>query len=267
MSWLHRLERWLGPVALPHLTLYLVVAQAFVYLTALLGLLDPSRVMLVPAAVMAGEWWRLLTFVADPPAAHWLFLAFALYFLYLSGSALEEQWGTVRYNLFLLVGYFLVVGTAFVTPYAPASNLFIGGSIFLAFAQLNPTFTMYVFLVLPIQIRWLALIAWLGFGWSFATGDLATRLSIAAALANYFLFMGHDLWLSLRQGVRRARAGTERREGPQVRHRCYVCGKTDLSHPQLDFRYCSKCAGDQCYCPEHIRNHEHVLTDGDAKKS
>ncbi|MFN5561307.1 MAG: hypothetical protein ACK5CF_11190 [Opitutaceae bacterium] len=206
MSWLHRLERWLGPVALPHLTLYLVVAQAFVYLTALLGLLDPSRVMLVPAAVMAGEWWRLLTFVADPPAAHWLFLAFALYFLYLSGSALEEQWGTVRYNLFLLVGYLLVVGTAFVTPYAPASNLFIGGSIFLAFAQLNPTFTMYVFLVLPIQIRWLALIAWLGYGWSFATGDLATRLSIAAALANYFLFMGHDLWLSLRQGVRRARA-------------------------------------------------------------
>jgi Pyruvate/2-oxoacid:ferredoxin oxidoreductase delta subunit len=67
--------------------------------------------------------------------------------------------------------------------------------------------------------------------------------------------------------VRRARAGAERREGPQVRHRCYVCGKTDVSHPQLDFRYCSKCAGDQCYCPEHIRNHEHVLTDGDAKKS
>jgi hypothetical protein len=40
-----------------------------------------------------------------------------------------------------------------------------------------------------------------------------------------------------------------------------LCGKTSESHPDLDFRYCSKCAGDQCYCPEHIRNHEHVLTD------
>ena len=49
------------------------------------------------------------------------------------------------------------------------------------------------------------------------------------------------------------------------RYICHVCGKTDLSHPQLDFRYCSKCAGDQCYCPEHIQNHAHVVAADEAK--
>jgi hypothetical protein len=45
-----------------------------------------------------------------------------------------------------------------------------------------------------------------------------------------------------------------------------VCGKTDLSNPKMDFRYCSKCAGNQCYCADHIFNHEHVVVDEDAKK-
>ena len=86
----------------------------------------------------------------------------------------------------------LTVGTSFITPYAVASNLFIAGSIFLAFAHLHPNFTMYVFLVLPIQIKWLALLTWIFLAWSFFTGDLSTRLAIGSSLVNFFLFMGRD---------------------------------------------------------------------------
>jgi hypothetical protein len=178
MSWLQKLERRLTPLAIVNITMYIVIGQTFVYLTTMFGLLDGSRLMLVPALALQGEWWRLLTFVADPPSAHWLFIAFALYFLYLTGNALENQWGPLRFNLFLLVGYVLTVGTSFITPYAVASNLFIAGSIFLAFAHLHPNFTMYVFLVLPIQIKWLALLTWIFLAWSFFTGDLSTRLAI-----------------------------------------------------------------------------------------
>ncbi|HRE08969.1 MAG TPA: hypothetical protein PKX00_25345 [Opitutaceae bacterium] len=270
MSWLQKLERRLTPLAIVNITMYIVIGQTFVYLTTMFGLLDGSRLMLVPALALQGEWWRLLTFVADPPSAHWLFIAFALYFLYLTGNALENQWGPLRFNLFLLVGYVLTVGTSFITPYAVASNLFIAGSIFLAFAHLHPNFTMYVFLVLPIQIKWLALLTWIFLAWSFFTGDLSTRLAIGSSLVNFFLFMGRDLWAGLRDSQRRVTHQTRRmvveRSGPEVRHRCLVCNRTDLSDPQLDFRYCSKCAGDQCYCPDHIRNHEHVLTEGDEKK-
>ncbi|HEY6007529.1 MAG TPA: hypothetical protein VIU40_04340, partial [Geobacteraceae bacterium] len=41
-------------------------------------------------------------------------------------------------------------------------------------------------------------------------------------------------------------------------HRCTVCGITDQSHPQTDFRYCPQCDGQYGYCQEHIFSHEHV---------
>ena len=43
---------------------------------------------------------------------------------------------------------------------------------------------------------------------------------------------------------------------PQLK--CSVCGKTDLTDPQMEFRYCSKCNGYYCYCADHINNHIHI---------
>ena len=265
MSWFNRLERRLDPVAIPNLTLYLVIGQAFVYLSAMLGLMDVRRLLLVPALVTHGEWWRLITFIFIPPGSHWVFIAFALYFLYLTGSALEQYWGTIRYNLFLFTGYALTVGLAFVTPTQLATNVFIGGAIFLAFAYINPEFVLYLFFVLPVKIRWLAWIAWAGYAFSFFTGDLSAKLSVVAAVGNFLLFFGRDIWLDIKQGRRRMQAQAQRaaeeRGEREPRHRCYVCNKTDVTHPDLDFRYCSKCSGDQCYCPEHIREHAHVVSE------
>lgn len=269
MSWLNRIERALTPFAIPHITLYIVMGQTASYLSLMLGLIDPNRLILVPALVMQGEVWRLFTFVFYPPNAHWVLIAFVLYFLYFLGNTLEGHWGTVRYNLFLLVGYILTVGFAFLTPYAMASNVFIGGSIFLAFAYLHPDFVIYIFFILPVKMKWLALIAWVGYGYSLITGGTATRLAVLAAVGNFLLFFARDIWLDIKTGRRRmatqARKVAEDRDDTP-RHRCHVCGKDSNQYPQLDFRYCSKCAGDECYCPEHIQNHEHVL-EADEKKA
>lgn len=270
MSWLKRLERRLEPFAIPHLTLYLVIGQTFLYLAFLLDLLDPYKVMFVPGLVLEGEVWRLFTFLFFPPAAHWALIAFGLYFLYFTGNTLEGYWGTLRYNLFILTGYVLTVGVAFLTPGVLGTNLFIGGSIFLAFAYLNPDFVIYVFMILPVQIKWLALLTWFGYAWRFFTGGLATKLSIAAAVGNFLIFFGRDLWLDIKAGRRRmqsqARQVTADRTDEEPRHKCHVCGRNSNDEPRLDFRYCSKCAGDQCYCPDHIGNHVHVLTTDEPPK-
>ncbi|MFQ9748684.1 MAG: hypothetical protein ACLRYY_06955 [Anaerobutyricum soehngenii] len=42
------------------------------------------------------------------------------------------------------------------------------------------------------------------------------------------------------------------------RHKCAVCGKTELDDPNLEFRYCSKCNGNYEYCNEHLFTHTHV---------
>ncbi len=269
MSLLDKLERALGRFAVPNLSLYLVIGQVFVLLAWMLGQLDLGLFVLVPELVKAGEWWRLFSFLLLPPPPGmfgYLFVAFAWYMFYLMGGALESFWGAFRYNLFLLAGLGLTLIAAFLTPGQAATNAFIAGSVFLAFAYLHPDFELALFLILPVKIKWLALLTWVLYAVSFVRGDWSTRFQILASVGNILLFFGADMIRSGRYRSRRAATATQkaaREEEP--RHRCYVCGKTDRSHPQLDFRYCSKCAGDQCYCPEHIQNHAHVVSADEAK--
>jgi hypothetical protein len=158
---------------------------------------------------------------------------------------------------------------AFLAPADPGTNGFIAGSVFLAFAYLNPDFMMYIFFVLPVKIRWLALFTWVVYAVMFVLGPWSTRFQVLASTGNFLLFFGRDLFLTARLRRRRMTGGAQSfgrsKAEPEARHRCRICGKTELTHPQLDFRYCSKCAGEHCYCSEHIFNHEHVRTDEKAK--
>jgi hypothetical protein len=270
MSWLHRIGRCLEPFAIRNLTICIVAGQVLLLGASLLGIVHYEDLFFVPDRAINGEWWRFVTLVFLPPFAASnlgvVFAAFALYLLFMFGTALEHHWSALRYNLFLLVGYALTVGLAFVTPGHPATNTFIAGSLFLAFAFLFPDFTLHLFFILPVKIKWLALITWLAYGFSLLTGDLATRLTIIAAVGNFLLFFARAIWQNARHGRRRM-AGQARRiaTANEPRHRCHVCGKTNRTDPQEDFRYCSKCAGDHCYCSGHIRNHEHIVVEPTAK--
>src|SRR4029077_2272748 len=121
----------------------------------------------VPEAVGWGEWWRLVSFLFTPPSGNPLLAIFALYFLWFMGGALEAQWGAFRYNVYVLIGYAMTVAAAFAFPYGAATNGYITGSIFLAFAYLFPDFQILLFFILPVKVKWLALITWLFFAYQF----------------------------------------------------------------------------------------------------
>ena len=275
MSLLTKLERLFVRFALPNLSLYLVMGQVLFWgLTVLTGF-NLERIALLPTAVLAGEAWRLVTFLFLPPgggtgALAIVFIAFAWYVFFLMGTALEHHWGTYRYNAFIGLGWLLTAAVSFLTPGAYASNLFLAGSVFLAFAHLNPDFELLLFFILPVRIKWIALVQWLYYAFVLVVGSWSDRLMVLAATGNYLVFFSGDLVARMRVGPRRmahqARADDARPEEGVARHRCRVCGKTELTHPQVDFRYCSKCVGNQCYCGEHIFNHEHVLVDEEAKR-
>jgi len=274
MALLDKLERSFGWLAIRNLALYLIIGQVAVLFAAMFQLVDLERLIFAPVLLAEGEWWRVLTFLlvvpVPPPTAilSFVFLAFGWYLFYLMGGALEAQWGAFRFNLFILTSYVLTVGLSFFAPNSLVTNAFILGSIFIAFAYLNPDFELMMFFILPVKIKWLALIAVVFGAYGFVVGGLATKLQTAAAVIAFLLFFGGDMIRTLRQGRRTAvRRAEKAAEVVQPRHVCFVCGKTDKTHPQLDFRYCSKCAGDQCYCPEHIQNHAHVVTADDAKKA
>ncbi|GAK51119.1 hypothetical protein U14_02361 [Candidatus Moduliflexus flocculans] len=259
MAFLETLEKRFRKYGIPNVTLYLIAGQGIMFM---MGQANPQmleRIYLKPALVLQGEVWRLITFLFMPPTFHPIFLFFALYLFYLMGTALENYWGTIRYNLFLLIGYVATVAVSFLQPYSIASPAFLAGSIFLAFATLNPNFELMIFFILPVKIKWLALLTWIGYFWTMIVGDWLTRLLILASVANYLIFFSRDIWLRMRSGRwRMERQAKEFSRKNDAVHRCVICGATDKDHPELTFRYCTKCAGTPCYCQEHLKNHDHL---------
>ena len=272
MSLPDKLERALGRYAIPNLSIYIVMGQVFVLAALMFNLLPLDLFVLRPVQVLHGQWWRLLTFpffLATPTGSFGpIFTAFALYMFYMMGSALEAYWGAFRYNLFLLLGYALTVGAAFITPGNAVTNVFLAGTVFLAFAYLNPDFEFILFFILPVKVKWLALLAWVGYGVSFFTGSAPAKLQVLASVGNFLLFFAGDLFSGVRRGQRAiTRKAQDFAESGAARHTCRVCGKTDRTNPELDFRYCSKCANDECYCSEHIHSHAHVVAPDEPAKS
>jgi hypothetical protein len=281
MRILQRLEGWLGRLAIPHLTAALIVAQAVAYVAFLRPDLpvipghDPFEPLtLIPSKVLAGEPWRLITFLAVPPTYSMICLLFGWYLFYLMGTALDQYWGTFRYNIFLFTGWVATVAASFIYPDMPTSGGFLAGSVFLAFAHLNPSFTLYIFFVVPIEIRWLALITWLLYGSVLAFGAWAAKLMVLAAVANFLLFFGPEIFAYALDARRRMAnsAASFARGGPappvpgKTERRCVVCGLTTTLDPSMEFRFCSKCEVDACYCSRHLRDHEHVLKPAVAEK-
>jgi hypothetical protein len=262
MSLLNRLERLFGRFALENVSLYLVAGQVFVFLMAMLGRDFTGLIALRADLVFAGEYWRPFTFIFDPPLASPVFIAFAWYMFYLMGSALEHFWGVFRYNLFLFLGWLFTVGVAFAVPHVVVTNLFAAGSVFLAFAYLNPDFELLIFFILPVKVKWIALIQWVGYAFLLVVESWPGRLMVLASIGNFLVFFSGDIVRRMRSGRRRmaqqTRQFSAKNDPEEPRHRCHTCGKTDLSHPQMEFRYCSKCAGEECYCSEHIANHVHT---------
>lgn len=254
--WQHFLERVARPFAVPHLFSAIVAGQVFFYLVSLLGLFDETRLWFAWSAVWGGEWWRVLTFMIAPPSVHWVWFAFAAMCLWSLGTALEQEWGTARLNLFLLLGATFTLAAALLAPDRVVGSGFIAGSIFLAFAYLNPNHVFHLYFILPVKAKWLAAITLLYYTYSFFTGGPAAQVAVLAALGNCLVFFGPQLVADYRAGRRnlayRAKQSEARREvaaaGP--RHACVVCGKNSDTHPQEDFRYR---ADDRCYCSEHVK--------------
>ena len=260
MSLLDRFERRFRHYGVPNVTLFLVFCQVLTYVAAQTSPEVPEMLALVPAWVLGGQVWRVFTFLATPPSANVVFAFFFWYLFYLMGTALEAHWGALRYNVYLLIGWLATVAISFLTPEAPASPGFLQGSVFLAFAFLYPDFVIQLFFLIPVKIKWLALVTWIGYLLVIIGGPWSNRLLVAASVLNFFVFFGGTVVRRMRSGHRRMVTQASRVvPNDKPFHRCTVCGITDRTHPQMDFRYCTKCDGQHGYCTEHIRNHEHIV--------
>lgn len=282
MTLLDRLEKRFGRYAVENTTLVLIGGQALIFMAQYVvdggaGALF-ERLTLDPAKVFQGEAWRLVTFLFLGALGQFPILVFFFFYLfYLMGTALEQAWGAFRYNAYCLLSWLLTAAAAFAAEaIAPGTGIgfsgYLYGSIFLAFARLYPDFEIMLFFVLPVKVKWLALLTWLFYGWQFvvaaSTGDWFSLLTIVAAVGNFLFFFGRDLWRDVKAGHRRnVHRSKTLKPVPKLVHECRVCGLTSQMDPKASFRYCSKCDGQCCYCSEHIRDHEHVVSSPSEKSN
>ena len=274
-NWLDKMERRFGRYAIRNLTMYLLAGYAIGYLLSFTMPQLLTYFTLEPALILKGQVWRLLSWVIIPPNDNIIFVIFMMLLYYSLGNTLESYWGAFRYNvyifsgiLFTVIGAFIVNGliggiTGFGSLY---STYYINMSIFLACASIMPDYQLLLYCIIPIKMKWLAVLDVVLLAVDAVQGGLIIRIVIIASLLNFIIFFfcnrnlrGH----SPKQAARRKKfqkqiSRPQNQYAGGAKHRCAVCGRTELDNPTLEFRYCSKCNGNYEYCQDHLFTHEHV---------
>ena len=288
MNWLNKIERKFGKYAIPNLMFYIVILYVVGFV---LDLVAPefyySYLSLDMSAILRGQIWRLVTFIIQPPESSVLFMILTLYLYYMIGRQLEYVWGSFRFNfyffmgvIFHIIGALLAYGLFKVS--LPLGTYYLNLSLFFAYAAIYPNHQFYLFGIIPVKVKWLAWIdaAYFGytilqafmptyggnpmFGWYFKASALEAFVSVLNFLV-FFLMTRNMKRFSPKEIKRKQVYRRQVQEGRQeaqyangAKHRCHVCGRTELDDENLEFRYCSKCNGNYEYCQDHLFTHEHV---------
>ena len=271
---------------IPNLMLYISLGCALVYfLTQMTGNTVLYQLLVFDRnAILHGQIWRLISYPLTFYSSNMLLMLVSLFCYYSIGRAMEHLWGTLRFNLFYLCGVLMMDVYCMIFG-GRADVTYLNASLFLSYATMFPDAGFLLFFIIPVK------------AWIFALVDLAlvfyglifypfpANLFSVISLANYFLFFGKDVlnlipasWrINARRLGKKAKptpiqnrpkvvpfpkagsyeAETARPQAPYT-HRCTVCGRTDVTDPDLEFRYCSRCKGYHCYCEDHISNHDHI---------
>ena len=290
-----KFERKFGRYAIKNLSLILIICYGVGYLLSMIpGLSNVLNYLtLNPYAILHGQVWRLVSWILVPPSNFDFFTLIMLFFYYSIGRSLERTWGDFLFNVYVLSGMlFTVVGSFLVyayfalfpnSPYVVMygteallqlislvySTYYINMSIFLAFAVTFPTAMVLLMFIIPVQMKWLGIIDGIYMIYMFIVGNPFTKVAIAASLLNFVIFflMTRRRQLgSPKQRMQRAARAREFRDSVRretaprgvSKHKCAICGRTEITNPELEFRFCSKCNGNYEYCNEHLFNHKHV---------
>ena len=288
----NRLRRKLEKYAIPNLTLYLIICYGIGYLMQFLVPAGYQYLMLDPFLVLKGQVWRLVTWILIPPdSSNIFFVLITLYLYYSLGGLLERIWGTYKYNVYLFSGLLFTILGAFVlcgysvlmgaqptmytglyllnngsaVYFGQFSTYYINMSIFLACAASIPDVQVLLMFLFPIKVKWLGIVYGIILLVNCIQGGIATWIVVIFSLLNFLVFFLRSkgkMHLSVGQIKRQQEFHQKMRSAGQTkgitRHKCAICGRTELDGDDLEFRFCSKCNGNYEYCQYHLFTHEHV---------
>lgn len=288
MNWLSKLERKFGRYAIPNLMTYIVILYGVGFALDMINPTFYSAYLSLDAqAILHGQIWRIVTFIIQPPSGNLIWLLLALYLYYFIGKQLEMAWGAFRFNLYLFAGIIFHALAAILAYLVTGVSLHLGTtylnmSLFLVFAALYPDVQFLLYFFIPVKAKWLAWLDVIFFLYGILQAFLpaygggvygayyqANALAAAVSLLNFVIFFfgsrtGKAYSPKQMRRKREFQKNVQRASRPVnsypngAKHRCAVCGRTELDDSNLEFRYCSKCNGNYEYCQDHLFTHTHV---------
>lgn len=273
MNFLNKLERKFGRYAIPNLSLYIVIAYAIGYILQYTNPIILYFLELNPALILQGQVWRLVTWVISPPGnTNIIFAVITLFFYYSVGTSLEMAWGTFRYNAYVFLGL-IATAVGLILLYVAgmllgqnwnftSSTYYLAMSIFLAYAASFPEMQVLLYAIIPVKVKWLGILDGAFLLYSFIMSGLGGKVAIVISILNFLVFFfttRNYKRISPKEQRRKQKFRREMHTASGItRHKCAICGRTEMDDPSLDFRFCSKCDGNYEYCNEHLFTHTHV---------
>ena len=283
MNFLNKMERKIGKYAIPNLMIYLIAAYCIGFVIYTVNPNFMLMLTLSPYHILHGQVWRLITWILMPTDTRVFSLLIMALLYYQLGSALERSWGTFRFNVyifggmlftvigaFILYGIYAASGTGNLETISLISSLtfttnYINLTIFLAFAVMYPEMQILLFFIIPVKMKWMAVVYAVLIAINLILTSWGGRIAIIMSILNFLIF-----FLSTRNYRRvspkeihrtqvfKAQMREPRKGSMVTKHKCAVCGRTELDDPNLEFRFCSKCDGNYEYCQDHLFTHQHI---------
>ena len=284
MKFIDKLERKFGRFGIPNLTIYMIVCYVIGYALMIVNPGILNWLSLEPAYILRGQVWRLVTWVLYPPSTSgvlWFAIA-VLFFYYPIGTSLERTIGTFKYTLYILSGVIFTILGAFILYFLLGGNVLVGNvfstyyislSTFLAYAMCYPDMQVLLMFIIPVKMKWMAIFYVVIVVYEMIQYIMAGAwylvIPIVASLLNFIIFYFGTKNFSRynpkevhrRNEFRRAMEPQGRMKsgsGSVTKHKCAICGRTELDDPNLEFRFCSRCNGNYEYCQDHLFTHTHV---------
>ncbi len=253
---------------------YLTIANVIMWIVNMVNYRVLGYMTFNPYMILHGQIWRLVSFVFIPPSSGILAII-SFYFYYLLGNTLEHNWGTAKFSLYFFMGVVLSILCGFILFFLginiSLNAHYIYLSLFFSCAALFPDMQVLLFFIIPIKMKWLAIVDAVYFLMEIIFLPFPANLVPVIAILNFVIFCGEDVLyifgikkLSARRYSARTvnfKKAAEKIKKEQTSgiytHKCSVCGRTDADYPNLEFRFCSRCSGYHCFCQDHINNHIH----------
>jgi membrane associated rhomboid family serine protease len=143
-------------------------------------------------AVLRGEVWRLATWQFTAAGTGWLealALFVTLIVLYMMGTAIEEEWGTRHFMMLFVLSTAASVGVAAWLGITLFNTYFVYYTLLFVYATAFPQQTLYLFGVIPVRVRLIALVAFAALLYGAVASGGANVAALVGAGVAYFYYL------------------------------------------------------------------------------